>query len=162
MPTTDRDSNEFTHREAPEGMLQSLLAAIGETAGATRKLASIVEQRAAVLVPSLVGGAADLNASTMTKISGVADITKHDFTGRNLNFGIREHAMASVLNGLSVSGFFIPFGSTFLIFSDYLRPALRLSALMKRQVIFVFTHDSIYVGEDGPTHQPVEHVSSLD
>lgn len=151
----------FVRREAPEGMLQSLLAVIGDTAGATRKLASIVEQKAAELLPSLVGGAADLNASTMTKISGVADVMKDDFKGRNLNFGIREHAMASVLNGLSVSGFFIPFGSTFLIFSDYLRPALRLSAFMKRQVIFVFTHDSIYVGEDGPTHQPVEHVSSL-
>ena len=153
--------DDFARGRVPETLLPSLIAAIGDTQGATRKLASIVEQKAAELVPSLIGGAADLNASTMTKISGVADVTKEDRSGRNLNFGIREHAMASVLNGLSVSGFFIPFGSTFLIFSDYLRPALRLSALMKRQVIFVFTHDSIYVGEDGPTHQPVEHVSSL-
>ncbi len=151
----------FAGREVPKDLFQALLGAVGGAAGATRKLASVVEQKAAELVPSLVGGSADLNSSIMTKISNSVDLKQGDYAGRNLNFGIREHAMASILNGLSVSGFFIPFGSTFLIFSDYLRPALRLSALMKRQVIFVFSHDSIYVGEDGPTHQPVEHVSSL-
>ena len=84
-----------------------------------------------------------------------------DYKGRNLHFGVREHAMGSVLNGLAVHGGFIPFGATFLVFSDYLRPAIRLAALMKQQVIYVFTHDSIGVGEDGPTHQPIEQVGAL-
>ena len=151
----------FVKRPLPHGLLTSLLSAVGDKAGATRSIASVVEQEAAKMIPALVGGSADLNASTMTKLKGSPDVAKGEFLGRNLNFGIREHAMAAILNGLSLSGFFIPFGSTFLIFSDYLRPALRLSALMKRQVIFAFTHDSIYVGEDGPTHQPIEQISSL-
>jgi transketolase len=84
-----------------------------------------------------------------------------DYAGRTIHFGIREHAMAAVMNGISVHGGLRPFGSTFLVFADYLRPALRLSALMRQPVIYVFTHDSVYVGEDGPTHQPIEHVESL-
>lgn len=152
---------QFAHRVTPAGLFQILASAVGDREGATRKLASIVEQKAAEIVPSLVGGSADLNSSIFTKITSSTDLKKGDFSGRNINFGIREHAMAAILNGLSLSGFFIPFGSTFLIFSDYLRPALRLCALMERQVVFVFSHDSIYVGEDGPTHEPIEQIGSL-
>jgi len=112
-------------------------------------------------MPALVGGSADLNASTLTRIAAAADVSRGNFAGRNINFGIREHGMGSILNGLTLSGFFVPFGSTFLIFSDYCRPAIRLSALMERQVVYVFTHDTMYLGEDGPTHQPVEQMAAL-
>ena len=109
---------------------------------------------------ALVGGSADLEASTNTAIPG-GEVAAGEYGGRTIHFGIREHAMAAVMNGMSVHGGLRPFGSTFLVFSDYLRPALRLSALMRQPVIYVFTHDSVYVGEDGPTHQPIEHVESL-
>ncbi len=109
---------------------------------------------------ALVGGSADLAGSTNTAIPG-GDVKAGDFAGRTIHFGIREHAMAAVMNGISLHGGLRPFGSTFLVFADYLRPALRLSALMRQPVIYVFTHDSVYVGEDGPTHQPIEHVESL-
>nr|WP_245604738.1 hypothetical protein [Mycobacterium genavense] len=89
------------------------------------------------------------------------DVTPDDCAGRTIHFGIREHAMAAVMNGIALHGGLRPFGSTFLVFADYLRPALRLSALMKLPVVYVFTHDSIHVGEDGPTHQPVEQLESL-
>jgi transketolase len=153
--------DQFSHRKVPADLFKSLVNAVGESAGATRKLASVVEQKAAELVPCVIGGSADLNASIMTRISNSTDVRKDNYVGRNLNFGIREHAMSAIVSGLSLSGFFVPFGSTFLIFSDYMRPGIRLSALMQRQEIFVFSHDSIYVGEDGPTHQPIEQISSL-
>jgi transketolase len=113
-------------------------------------------------VPWLIGGAADLAPSTKTRLTfeGAGDFEAGSYGGRNFHFGIREHAMASIMNGLSVSKV-RPFGSTFFVFSDYLRPALRLSALMEIPTIYIFTHDSIGVGEDGPTHQPVEHLASL-
>jgi transketolase len=148
-------------REVPENLFTELLAVAQPKAGATRVLASGVEQRAAALVPSLVGGAADLASSTNTNIKDQGDVRRGDYAGRNLHFGIREHGMAAIVNGMSLSGFFIPFGSTFLIFSDYLRPALRLSAIMHAQVVQVFTHDSVFLGEDGPTHEPVEHLWAL-
>ena len=110
--------------------------------------------------PALIGGSADLEGSTNTAIPG-GDVRDGDYAGRTIHFGIREHAMAAVMNGIAVHGGLRPFGSTFLVFSDYLRPALRLSALMRQPVIYVFTHDSVHVGEDGPTHQPIEHVESL-
>lgn len=109
---------------------------------------------------ALVGGSADLAGSTNTAIPG-GDVKAGDYTGRTIHFGIREHAMAAVMNGISLHGGLRPFGSTFLVFADYLRPALRLSALVGQPVVYVFTHDSVYVGEDGPTHQPIEHVESL-
>ena len=112
------------------------------------------------LLPELVGGSADLAGSTGTA-SDTAMVTRDDFRGSGVSFGIREFAMAAILNGLSLHGGFRPFGSTFLVFSDYLRPALRLACLMKQPVIYVLTHDSVAVGEDGPTHQPVEQVESL-
>ena len=109
-------------------------------------------------VPNLIGGSADLAPSTLTILNKEGHIGPGNFDGRNLHFGVREHAMGAVANGIAVHGGAIPYASTFLIFSDYLRPALRLSALMGQQVIYVFTHDSIALGEDGPTHQPVEHL----
>lgn len=151
----------MSRKDIPGDILEQLEKALPAEAAATRMLGGKALQRAAELIPSLAGGSADLAGSTNAEIKGSPYITAEDFSGRNLRFGIREHAMAAVMNGLSLYGFFIPFGSTFLVFSDYCRPSVRLSSLMKRQVIYIFTHDSFYVGEDGPTHQPVEHVSSL-
>ena len=115
----------------------------------------------AAAVPNLIGGSADLAPSTLTILNSEGHIGPGNFEGRNLHFGVREHAMGAVCNGMAVHGGAIPYASTFLIFSDYLRPALRLSALMEQQVIYVFTHDSVGLGEDGPTHQPIEHLMSL-
>src|SRR5207237_1282393 len=113
-------------------------------------------------VPWMVGGSADLAPSTKTRLTfdGAGDFTAANYGGRNLHFGIREHAMGSILNGMALSKV-RPFGSGFLIFSDYLRPAIRLATLMEIPVIYIFTHDSIGVGEDGPTHQPIEQLISL-
>jgi transketolase len=127
---------------------------------ATRQSSQAVLKAVAPVLPELVGGSADLAHSTGTS-TGQGVITKDDYSGAIINFGIREFGMATLLNGLSLHGGFRGYGSTFLVFSDYLRPALRLSALMKQPVIYVMTHDSVAVGEDGPTHQPIEHVESL-
>jgi transketolase len=148
-------------REVPPNLFDELVKAAPAKDAATRVQGGLVEQRAAALVPSLVGGSADLNPSTKTYIEGSPAVHKGDFAGRNIHFGIREHAMGAFLNGMAVSDGFIPFGSTFLVFSDYMRPAMRLAALSHLQSIFVFTHDSVYLGEDGPTHQPVEHYWAL-
>ena len=129
---------------------------------AGREASAIVLNAVARRVPWLVGGSADLSPSTKTRlgIGGAGDFGATNRAGRNLHFGIREHAMGAILNGLSLSKV-RPFGSGFLIFSDYGRPAIRLAALMEIPVVYVFTHDSIGVGEDGPTHQPVEQLASL-
>jgi len=111
-------------------------------------------------IPFMIGGSADLSPSTLTDIKSAKSFEKNNYSGRNLHFGIREHAMGSILNGISLSGL-KTFGSTFLVFSDYARSSIRLSALMNLPVTYIFTHDSIGVGEDGPTHQPIEHVASL-
>lgn len=128
---------------------------------ATRDASGKVLQKLADLVPYLVGGSADLAPSTKTYMEGKGSVSPGDFTGRNLHFGVREHAMGAILNGMSLYGGLRVHGSTFLVFSDYMRPAIRLSALMHQPVIYVLTHDSIWVGEDGPTHQPIEHVEAL-
>jgi transketolase len=120
-----------------------------------------VLQKAAEEVPCLVGGSADLSPSTKTIIEGAPSISAGHFEGRNLHFGIREHGMGGVLNGMALYGGFIPYGSTFLVFSDYMRPSIRLASIMCAQVVYIFTHDSIFVGEDGPTHQPIEHLAVL-
>ena len=112
-------------------------------------------------LPSLVGGSADLTGSNGTKSDELAPITSGDYGGRYLYYGVREHAMGAVMNGMALHGGVIPFGGTFLTFTDYCRPAIRLSALMELRVIYVMTHDSIGLGEDGPTHQPIEHLASL-
>jgi transketolase len=128
---------------------------------ATRESASRVEQAIAKKVWNLFGGAADLNESTFVDVVDGGDFERHNYLGRNLHFGIREHGMCAILNGIAVHGGFIPYGSSFLIFTDYCRPSLRLAALMGVHVIYVFTHDSIGLGEDGPTHQAVEQLSGL-
>jgi len=112
-------------------------------------------------VPEMVGGSADLTGSNLTKAAGAEAVTPDDFGGAYVYYGIREHAMAAVMNGIALHGGLIPFGGTFLVFTDYCRPAIRLSSLMHQRVIYVMTHDSIGLGEDGPTHQPVEHLASL-
>lgn len=128
---------------------------------ASRAASGIVLNAIAPKVPELVGGSADLASSTNTIVKGAPSIGPDNYAGRNFHFGIREHGMGSVMNGMSVYGGLIPYGATFLIFSDYMRPAIRLASVMDRHVIYVFTHDSIGLGEDGPTHQPVEQLSSL-
>ncbi len=128
---------------------------------ATRSVSGVVINTLAKSLPQLVGGAADLAPSTMTFMKGEASIAAGNYEGRNFHFGIREHAMAATMNGIAVHGGFRVFGGTFFVFSDYCRPAIRLAALMKLPVIYVFTHDSFYVGEDGPTHEPVEHIAAL-
>jgi len=150
-------------RHVPADILDQLLAALPAPAipEATRSLSGKVLQKAAALVPALAGGSADLEPSTKTAIKGSPSIGRESFAGRNFHFGVREHGMGSILNGLALAGGTIPYGSTFLIFSDYMRPPIRLAALMGIQVIYVFTHDSLFVGEDGPTHQPVEQIPSL-
>jgi transketolase len=127
---------------------------------ATRDSGSAVENAIAQHVPWLIGGSADLAPSTKTHIAGAGDFESDDYRGRNFHFGIREHAMGAILNGMALSKLRV-FGSTFLIFSDYMRAAIRLSALMDQPVTYVFTHDSIGLGEDGPTHQPIEQLVSL-
>ncbi len=141
--------------------LDAVLATV-ETgqARATRHTSQAALRALTAALPELVGGSADLAGSTGT-VTGQPAVTAGDYAGSVVNFGVREFAMAAVLNGLSLHGGFRPYGSTFLVFSDYLRPALRLSALMRQPVVYVLTHDSVAVGEDGPTHQPVEHVESL-
>ncbi|MDN7892891.1 transketolase [Burkholderia cepacia] len=143
---------------------------------ATRVASGKVLNALASRVPSLVGGSADLNPSTFTALTGLGDFEAAGMSaldrqgsdgggwsrgGRNLHFGVREHAMGAILNGLAAHGGILPFGATFLIFSDYMRPPIRLAALMRLQVIYVFTHDSLAVGEDGATHQPVEQLAGL-
>ncbi len=149
-------------QHAPSDLYERLLAAAHKEtkAMATRASGSLVEQVAASCIASLVSGSADLNASTKTDITGGGYVTREDFSGRNLRYGIREHAMGAIATGIALSGF-IPVTSTFLIFSEYMRPPIRLAAMMELQSVYVFTHDSFFVGEDGPTHQPVEQVSAL-
>ncbi len=128
---------------------------------ATRASSGKLFDQIAEKVPGFIGGAADLVASTKTQISTSGSFSREDRAGRNIDFGIREHGMAAIVNGLAVHGGLRPYGSTFLVFSDYMRPSIRLSALMEAPSISVFTHDSIFLGEDGPTHQPVEHLAAL-
>jgi transketolase len=148
-------------REVPETLFRALLDAVKPSNEATRVLSSNLEQIVAAKCPWLIGGSADLQSSVKTTIKGSPFVSRGEFSGRNIHFGIREHGMGSILNGLALSGNFTPLGSTFLIFGDYMRPPMRLAALMEQQVIYVLTHDSVYLGEDGPTHQPVEQLWTM-
>ena len=151
------------HRQLPTGWDQDLPVFEPSVKGVAGRVASgQVLNAVATRIPWLLGGSADLSPSTKTRLTfdGAGDVAPGDYAGRNLHFGVREHAMGAILNGLSHSKV-RPFGSGFLIFSDYMKPAIRLSALMELPVIYVFTHDSIGVGEDGPTHQPVEQLAAL-
>lgn len=128
---------------------------------ATRAASGKVINALAPGIPALFGGSADLAPSNKTMISNAADFAAGQYDGRNIHFGVREHGMGAMLNGMSLHGGVIPYGGTFLVFSDYMKPAIRLAAMMGRQVVYVFTHDSIGLGEDGPTHQPIEHLAAL-
>jgi len=167
LPTGRRD--EFLRRqrgELPSG-LNTAIAKLcndfqqGNAKLATRQASGTVLDTLTKLVPELVGGSADLTPSNNTKAKDQKDVRRGDFSGRYLRYGVREHAMAAAMNGIAVHRGLIPYGGTFLTFSDYARPAIRLSAFMGTGVVYVMTHDSIGLGEDGPTHQPVEHLAAL-
>jgi transketolase len=147
--------------ELPEGWEDHLPKFTEPKSIATRVASGEVINALAPHLPMLIGGSADLGVSNNTDIKGGGDFEAGSYEGRILHFGVREHAMGSALTGISLNGGLIPYGGTFLTFSDYMRPAIRLAALSEVQVIYVFTHDSIGLGEDGPTHQPIEHVAAL-
>ena len=128
---------------------------------ATRKSGQMVLEKMLKVMPALIGGSADLGASNLTKTASSKPISAENYHGNYINFGIREHAMGAMTNGIAAHGGFVPYASTFFVFSDYMRPAMRMAALMNLKELFIFTHDSIGVGEDGPTHQPVEQLASL-
>ena len=157
--------DDFINDRLPAGWDDHLKAleekAIAEqTKVATRKASQMCLEQIVPYVPQIIGGSADLAASNLTFVDGMKTVTKDDYSGNNIMYGIREHAMAAIMNGMSLHGGAIPYGGTFFVFSDYMRPAMRLAALMGIRVIYVLTHDSIGVGEDGPTHQPIEHLAS--
>ena len=152
--------------ELPDGLGRALDAhkkalAAEKPAWATRKASHAALGVINATVPEIVGGSADLTGSNNTKTADMTLLSAEDYGGRYIHYGVREHVMAAVMNGLALHGGIIPYGGTFLVFSDYLRPALRLSALMGVRVIYVLSHDSIGLGEDGPTHQPIEHLAAL-
>jgi transketolase len=152
----------YTTQEVSIELEKTLLAGVGQTKPeATRSLSGKIIQTLAEHMPNFVGGSADLESSTKTLIKNSTEIQKDNFSGRNIRYGVREHAMGAIANGLAYEGMWLPMVSTFLVFSDYLRPTIRLAALSKQQVLYVFTHDSIWVGEDGPTHEPIEQIASL-
>jgi len=148
--------------ELPQGWESALPTFPADAKGmATRAASGKTINAIAARLPELIGGSADLAPSNNTKIDGSPDFQKDSYQGRNFHFGVREHAMGAALNGMAVFGGVIPYGGTFLVFADYMRPAIRLSALSHYPSIFIYTHDSVGLGEDGPTHQPIEHLTSL-
>ena len=151
----------FEKRAVPANLYDELLRALPAKDDATRNLSNALQQVVAKHVPSLIGGSADLSPSTKTLIKDSPSIGPGKYDGRNMHFGIREHGMGAICNGMAVSGGIIPYGSTFLIFSDYMRPSVRLSAIMEAQCLWIYTHDSVFLGEDGPTHEPIEHLWAL-
>ena len=128
---------------------------------ATRQCSMATIQSVSTIIPQLIGGSADLSGSNNTKTNNSKIINSKNFGGNYIHYGVREHGMSAIMNGLALYGGLIPYGGTFLIFSDYSKPSIRLSALMGLKVIYIFSHDSIGLGEDGPTHQPVEQLSGL-
>ncbi len=177
FPDLAAEFRQVMRGERPAGWDAAIPAFAADAKGvATRAASGQVLNGIAKNLPTLIGGSADLNPSTNTALKGMGDFQNPDdsggdnqgavgggwnYAGRNLHFGVREHAMAAALNGMALHGGVIPFGATFFTFSDYMRPSIRLAALMEQHVIYVFTHDSIALGEDGPTHQPVEHLAAL-
>jgi len=161
-PDLAKEWKMFMNRELPEGWEKSIpVFSSSESSVATRVSSGKVMNAIAPYVPNLIGGSADLAPSTKTYLDKYKSINRDDFSGRNLHFGVREHGMGSIVNGMALHRGVIPYGSTFLVFADYMRPTIRLAAIMEIPSIFVFTHDSIAVGEDGPTHQPIEQIASL-
>ncbi len=160
-PALAAEFDRFVKRELPEGWTAKLPTFKStEKPMATRQASGKVLNAISFSLPTLLGGSADLAPSTDTLIKGEKDFSRGNYGSRNFHFGVREHGMGAILNGMALTGL-IPYGATFFVFSDYLRPSLRLAALMKAHPIFVFTHDSIFLGEDGPTHQPIEHLAAL-
>ena len=161
FPELGAEWDRYVRGELPAGWTE-MLPVFKPTDGpmATRQASGKVLNAIAPSLPLLVGGSADLAPSTNTYLKGMGDFGKGNYAARNFHFGVREHGMGSILNGMALSGL-IPYGATFLIFSDYARPSIRLAALEGAHSIFVFTHDSIFLGEDGPTHQPIEHLPAL-
>ncbi len=151
----------FSKKSIPDNIEKELVGVLDSKPAATRLISGEIMQKIAELVPGFCGGSADLAPSTKTFLKSFTSIVPGQFKGRNFHFGIREHAMGGIINGMALYDGFIPFGSTFLVFSDYMRPSIRLAAFMGLHVIYIFTHDSIFVGEDGPTHQPVEQLAAL-
>ena len=150
------------NRTIPETLRDDLLAAFADPkSDATRNLSGKAIQVIAKHIPAFVGGSADLDPSTKTAIKDGGNIAAGNFGGKNIHFGVREHAMGSMANGLAYTQAWIPYTATFLVFSDYMRPAMRVGAISHLQALYIFTHDSFWVGEDGPTHEPIEHVMSL-
>lgn len=149
-------------RETPAALKDELVATFKDAKkDATRNLSGAAIQVLAKHMPHFIGGSADLEPSTKTLIKGSKDVQPESFDGRNIRFGVREHAMGSIVNGLAYTKSWIPYSATFLVFSDYMRPVMRIAALSHIQSLYVFTHDSFWVGEDGPTHEPIEHVMSM-
>ncbi|MDX1630328.1 MAG: transketolase [Thermoanaerobaculia bacterium] len=161
IPDRSRELERRLARELPAAWDEDLPSFEVGSSLATRKASGAVLQSVAGPLPELVGGSADLSGSNKTLINDGGDFSARNRGGRNLRFGVREHAMGAILNGMALSGLFRPYGGTFLIFSDYLRPTIRLAALMGLPVLYVFTHDSIFLGEDGPTHQPISQLPGL-
>src|SRR5581483_725694 len=161
-----REAVEHPARAAAPAISAAIAAAKKAAAASTAKKATRNWSEATLdhllpALPALIGGSADLTGSNNTRIKDQPVVTRDSFKGSYIHYGVREHAMAAVMNGMALHGGLIPYGGTFLVFSDYCRPAIRLSAIMRQRVIYVMTHDSIGLGEDGPTHQPVEHLASL-
>lgn len=161
FPDLARQFERAINRELPDGWRESLPDFEVGSRIATRAASGVVLNAIARRIPELVGGSADLTESNNTALQGDPTIQRTRYDARYIHFGVREHAMAALMNGLSLHGGIRPYGGTFLVFSDYMRPAIRLAALMGQPVVYVFTHDSIGLGEDGPTHQPVEQLMSL-
>ena len=154
--------NAYINKTVPADIAEQLLAAAPvDKPIATRASSGTILQKAAELVPALFGGSADLAPSTKTDIKGGGDFSANDYAGRNIHFGVRELGMGMAGNGMALFGTAIPYTSTFFVFSDYMKPAIRLAALQNLHEIYVFTHDSFYVGEDGPTHEPIEQIAML-
>ncbi|RLD05100.1 MAG: transketolase, partial [Chloroflexi bacterium] len=161
-PTKGKELQRRIAGELPENWTDSLPTFEADSKGmASRAASGKVLNAIAESLPELVGGSADLAPSNKTWLNGFDAFSSETPAGRNFHFGVREHAMGAIVNGMAVHGGLIPYGGTFLVFSDYMRGSLRVAALSKYPSIWVFTHDSIGVGEDGPTHQPIEHVASL-
>lgn len=165
IASTNKEFNNYVNNKLPKDWDLALNAlkdkAIQEHIKvATRKASQMCLENIVPYIPQIVGGSADLAASNLTFVDGMKTITANDYNGNNIMYGIREHAMGAIMNGLTLHGGVIPYGGTFFVFSDYMRPSMRLAALMKIRAIYVLTHDSIGVGEDGPTHQPIEHLAS--
>jgi transketolase len=166
---SDERRSEFLRRqrkELPPGLDEAIAKICGEFREknakiATRQASGTVLDTLTRIVPELVGGSADLTPSNNTKAKDQKDVRRGDFSGRYIRYGVREHGMAAAMNGIAVHGGLIPYGGTFLTFSDYARPSIRLAAFMGAGVIYIMTHDSIGLGEDGPTHQPIEHLAAL-